>query len=491
MLKKLQNLFLRVIAQIEGNPTPLKQYFLLFAAILALRLTLEFFSSHRLFRLDDIIHIGLWFVFIVLAFLLQLQFFSGEKMQRIVKLVVVSFTIALTAPIIDLLISGGQGAKMNYLSVNSWADFWWNYFTAGGTSITRGATLGIRIEIALLVIAAFNYIKVKSGSIFRAIVGSISIYTVLVLSGIVPMAMNYIGNLLELSYGENDRSTILLLLSIDLSLLFIAFYRHSPSRMRELLKEIPWMGIGLGSIPFLVGIGLAQSIYPANWSLNPTSLLHFGLLPCLVISLASLAGIQLRTTRMTAGRDSDLSIKRGLFLLIALIAFAISEYVFFMAMLAWGLLFLTYESPLKLIKFPLLRNLMLGMGFCAFALLGFVAFGGPMVGFPKTWLFSFLFLGMALSLFGEFSGQYQTLFPWYADWKASSQKRFFWICFGLTLVLPLIGGLLLKNEPGFVWSSILLFLFPAIHFYFRPTKPTLTYALFSFALSVLIYFAWI
>ncbi|MBL0016309.1 MAG: hypothetical protein IPP17_07650 [Bacteroidetes bacterium] len=37
---------------------------------------------------------------------------------------VVSFTIALTAPIIDLILRGGVGAKMNYLAINSWKVRW-------------------------------------------------------------------------------------------------------------------------------------------------------------------------------------------------------------------------------------------------------------------------------------------------------------------------------------------------------------------------------
>ena len=179
MLKKIQALFVRTVNQVENQPVPFVRYYYLFAAILAVRLALEFFSSRRLFTMDDILHIGLWFIFIVLAFLIQLHLFSGEKIVKVARLVIVFFSIALTAPVIDLIITGGVGAKMNYLSLHSWKDVAWSYFTIGGSSLSRGATPGIRIEIALLVIASFNYVRTKKNSTAKGIIAALSIYTIL------------------------------------------------------------------------------------------------------------------------------------------------------------------------------------------------------------------------------------------------------------------------------------------------------------------------
>ncbi len=133
-MQRIQALFLNIVAKIEDYPLPLKRYFLLFAAILSVRLCLEFFANHRLFRLDDVIHIGLWFIFIVEAFMLQLHLFSKMPVERIVKLVVCCFSIALTAPLIDLVVSQGKFSKMNYLSINSAGDLLWSYVTIGGAA---------------------------------------------------------------------------------------------------------------------------------------------------------------------------------------------------------------------------------------------------------------------------------------------------------------------------------------------------------------------
>ena len=278
MLKRIQGLFVKTVDHVENQQAPFTRYYFLFAAILAVRLALEFFSSRRLFTIDDILHIGLWFIFIVLAFRVQLHLFSGEKIIKVAKLVIVFFSIALTAPIIDLILTGGVGAKMNYLSLHSWKDIAWSYITVGGSSLSRGATPGIRIEIALLVIASFNYVRTKKNSILQGVIAAVSIYTVLFLSGAVPLLLGYIVNIFHLQYQPDDQSTVLLLLMLDIFLLCIAFSRHSPSNIYRILSAVPWLAVTLALL--LAGFGASRSLqnYPGNWILTPTTLFWFPLL---------------------------------------------------------------------------------------------------------------------------------------------------------------------------------------------------------------------
>jgi hypothetical protein len=279
----LQDLYARVVDHVENHPTPFERYLHLFFAVLAVRLALEFFSSHRLFTLDDVVHIGLWFVFIVLAFVLQLHLFSGERIEKVAKLVVVFYMFAWSAPILDLLTSRGVPARMNYLSLHSFRDIAWSYVTVGGSSMMRGATLGIRVEIVLLVLASFNYVRIKTGSVTRGLLGAWSIYTVLFLSGAVPLLLGLVVRGFRLAYRQGDQSTLLFLLTLDLALLFAAFWRHSARWMRQVMAAIPW-GAGLVAVLLaLLGAGLGSKGYPDNVRLDPTTLFWFALLPALLL----------------------------------------------------------------------------------------------------------------------------------------------------------------------------------------------------------------
>jgi hypothetical protein len=393
MLKKIQSLFVKTVDRVENQQLPFSRYYFLFAAILAVRLALEFFSSHRLFTADDILHIGLWFIFIVLAFLVQLHLFSGEKIIKVARLVIVFFSIALTAPVIDLVITGGIGAKMNYLSLHSWKDVVWSYVTLGGSSLSRGATPGIRIEIALLVLASFNFVRTKKKSVLKGMLAALSIYTILFLSGAVPLLLGYIVNTFHLQYQPDDQSTVLMLLSLDIFLLCIAFFRHSPSQISQILKAVPWFAVAIAILMVCIGAALSLKNYPGNWMLTPTTLFWFPLLLACIVFFSAYTGAQKIPLTIT-GKDNYTAVKNGLLLLLLIITCMLSAKIFFSATLLWGLLFIYNEPPLE----PILSNFLQGLILIAAAFAGFCTFNAPMIGFPAIWILIIFAAGFAASI---------------------------------------------------------------------------------------------
>lgn len=379
MLSAFREIFQRTTEKISGHPAPLVQYIYLFFAILAVRLTLEFFSSHRLFSFPDVVHIGLWFMFIVLAFMVQLHLFSGVSMEKLIRLCVVGFSIALSAPVIDLLVSGGQGAKMNYLSLNSWRDVGIAYFTAGGPSLSRGATLGIRIEIGLLIISCFTYIYQNTHNRLRAIVGSLSIYTVLFLSGAVPRILAEINRLFSLQYAQDDTSTSLFLLLLDVMLLLFVLYRLRIQRIVNFPAAPSMAQFGLGVLLFTAGARMAEAGYPENWSLNPSTLFWFPLLFLLSLLFGAWYsnGYNFHSARY--------------YLVPALVCTAlISLKGMFLCAGLWGILYLRDSDPLTLGQYRIMRLLLKGMFACGVALSGYVFWGAPMVGFPANLIWAIL-----------------------------------------------------------------------------------------------------
>lgn len=483
MLRRLQTIFVTLIDRIESDRTPIARYFLLFGAILSIRLSLEFFSSHRLFRWEDVLHISAWFAGIVLAFLIQLHFFSRVSIDKAARLSVVGFTIALTAPIIDLLVSGGQGAKMNYLAINSLSDVLWAYVTAGGTSLTRGATLGIRIEIGLLVLASANYIYTKRGSLLSALWGAWCIYTVLFISGTVPKILGSIVDAFALHYGPDDQSTLLLLLTIDLALVLVACWRYAPVAFRAKTIALPWGVMVMGAGLFALGALIGRTQYPDNWQLNPTTLFHFPLLGGLVLTLGMLIGIggAPRTTPLVAN---------ALLLLCVVIGAAINTHVLFGILGIWGIQFLYFEPPLRLGKVILLRQMLIALGAALVTLTGFMFVGAPMVGFPPAALLVLL-ASVVLVAIGLDQRQGQT-----TQVPAPNAPRLWWqaplrlplnlnrLAFAIGIFSPSVLTWLyaLPNGHGFAFLlaanlAVLAYLIPAIRLQWLLLIILLSYAL--------------
>lgn len=405
-MSKIQDLFTLTVSRVENNPTPLRRYIFLFFAILTVRLCLEFFSNHRLFTFQDILHIGLWFIFIVLAFLVQLYLFSGEQITKVVKLVITCFTIALTAPILDMIIGLGYHYNMNYLSVNSINDLGWAYLTIGGSSMTRGATPGIRIEIVLLMIGCFQYVYLKRKSFLRAIVATLSIYTVLFFSGTIPFLLNRINSVFNLHYSSEDQSTILLLFTLDLALVLFILFRSSPESCHKIIRDRAFLLLFITVPYFVLGALLANQNYPGNWSLNPTTLYWFPLIAMLFLFFHGY-----HTSIYKQRENNNYYLQNSSLILVMSTSSIVSAKCFFSAMVIWALLFLLFEAPAYLSRIPVLSAVLQSMILAAFMLLGFTTFGGPMVGFdPRLLVFIFCMNCLLIFLnekgFIQFSSRY-------------------------------------------------------------------------------------
>ncbi len=394
-MKKFNRVFQHIVNKIEGVDIPLHRYLFLFLAILSVRLCLEFFSNQRLFKSEDVLHIGLWFIFIVGAFMVQLHFYSKEKVAKIIRLVVCCFSIALTAPIIDMIVSQGKLSKMNYLAINSFSDLLWSYITIGGASLSRGATLGIRIEIILLVFASFNYIFTKTQSLMRSLIGTISIYTVLFLSGAIPFFLGKLNTALGLNYGSNDQSSIYLLYLLDLLLFLTLIYRYSKHRITFGIKLISIIRFLFGLGIFSFGAYLAQKNYPENWSVNPTTIYYF---PLLFLTLIFL-WIYENLGKTNQFHTKNYHKQTALFFLVFFTSSCVSFYTCFASMIVWGLLFFLYEAPLFFYRIPFLLAFFNALLTVSILLMGFLSFGAPLIGIPTNLLFYLLITSFSVYLY--------------------------------------------------------------------------------------------
>ncbi|MBL7766111.1 MAG: hypothetical protein JNJ58_08470 [Chitinophagaceae bacterium] len=412
MMKRFQSFFEGVVHKVENTDFHFSRYIFLFVALLFVRLSLEFFSSKRLFTQDDIIHIGLWFLFIVLAFMVQLKIFSGEKMIKVAKLSIVFFSIALTAPILDLIITKGVGAKMNYLSLTTWNDIVHSYFTLGGSSMSRGATPGIRIEIILLLLASFNYVRTKRRSIIWGIASVLSIYTILFLSGAIPLLLGIFNNAFHLQYQPDDRSTILLLLTLDILFIFMAILLYSSRTVIGIFKLVPWGAWVISFMMACIGSALALQNYPDNFKLTPTTIFHFPLLWMMGVCFAGYTGIQQMQLQSSEHRIKYTHASHGIKVFIVLISSMISVKTFFATGMLWGLLFILYETPLMLRNIPVLRNVLEAIAVFAASCIGFCSFNAPLIGFPAIWL-GLILLGVFLCGFiTDIHLNAGSIFPW-------------------------------------------------------------------------------
>ncbi|MBL0028314.1 MAG: hypothetical protein IPO95_04245 [Rhodanobacteraceae bacterium] len=387
--------FRKTAERIERIDAPFPRFVTLFFALLGIRLCLEFFSSQRLYSSDDVIHIGLWFSFVVLAFMSLLQMATGESMLRTARLAIVCYVFSWSAPIIDLLVHRSIPARMNYIAINSWSDFVQAYLTFGGPSLMRGATLGIRIEIACLVIACFLYVHGKCGSVLRATLAALAIYSMLFATGAIPYLLGLAIGAFGLRYGANDQSTVLLLYCLDAGLLSHVLLRQQPDLWRRVRAQVRLLAVVGAAAAFAYGGRLAHAAYPDNVVLNPTTLFWALMLPWMIVAFVVWLGLVRADDPRTGALRVGLWVVIGAGALLIGDRFAFALQIVFASCWLWQVALSPWRDR------PWVAAIGYAVVVLAAALAGFQCFGGPMIGFPPNALWLWPLVAAVLAYAGR------------------------------------------------------------------------------------------
>lgn len=167
------------------------------SGVLMVRFFLESISnptSSGFFASDasTLIHYFLFFTsaFVVYMILLQIAIPSWKNIAP--QFVAATSLIIFIAPIFDWIISGGKGLKMTYF-FDGPVGFLVRFLTFGGSNIYLGATIGLRIEIALMVLffGALVYFVRKSWG--RAVFYALTLYLVVLIFASIPGIISMIG----------------------------------------------------------------------------------------------------------------------------------------------------------------------------------------------------------------------------------------------------------------------------------------------------------
>lgn len=101
-------------------------------------------------------------------------YFAIPKWQKVLpQMVIYLFVLTLLAPILDFIISRGNGLSMAYIFYNP-KDLFHSLLTFFGG--TNGITFGIRIEVVIIILLSTFFIYKIQKSFLRAVIGAIILY---------------------------------------------------------------------------------------------------------------------------------------------------------------------------------------------------------------------------------------------------------------------------------------------------------------------------
>ena len=103
------------------------------------------------------------------------------------------FPVSSIPPIIDLVASRGSGSAMAYIFASGPA-LWKDFLAFGGSSILGGITLGIRVELLIILCGIFLYVFSKTRNVLKAIGTVLISYVVIFLLIALPSFLAFAAN---------------------------------------------------------------------------------------------------------------------------------------------------------------------------------------------------------------------------------------------------------------------------------------------------------
>lgn len=437
IIKKLKT----IIKSIEEGKLTLKMMLATFLSIVIFRTFLESFSNGQYKIIEysaAILHFPLFFASVLFSMIFILRFFSREGLIKISRIALIGWLVSLTPPIVDLIVSKGQGFLITYI-LQGPGGMLRDLFTFFGPNIKEGITYGVRAQVILAIVFVGAYVFLKTKNYLKSFFAALSVYLVIFLYGIIPSLVTLF---LRFSKGFNltdidvvqeflvprrifslafrdpqklfDVEMAIILFIILVFQLAVWYFLFNREKFKTLLSNIRPLRCGyhLG----LLGLGLSLGFFRLKVALDFS---FFGILALIILGFSvlfswlsamfrddisdfNLDRVSNRKRPLVQGKFSQSEYEDlGLvFFILACASAFILGYPFLILILVYQALTFIYSNyPLRLKRFPIIATL--AAAFCSLVIvfMGFIlnTQNQSLIFFPFNVGF-LLLVGLTLSL---------------------------------------------------------------------------------------------
>lgn len=396
------------VSWLENSKKPFHFFLLVFFAAVFLRNLLEVLSTGAPMTIGSFVHYSFSYICIALAFILVFWLAVREQVNRIAKVVLPSFLVLLLAPLLDLVLTTGKGNAISYFVPGVHDNLTERFFTFFGSLAEAGATPGMRIEIALVLLASLAYFYLKNRSVLKSLFYSFVLYCVLFAYASILFFVKAFQEFFGFGFFVSDAILIQVFLVLVFLISLPLAFAWNRQYFLALLKDMRAVRIAHFVLMFFLGFFLALKSFPVGvetfFAIFP--LLTSIFFACLfVLSSNNIADLKIdmvsnRTRPLAAGTIPDKTYSR---MSLAFLALALA-YAFFSCLYSFLtiIVFVTAYSlyslpPARLKRIPLFSKAILAFNSLLFVVLGYSLLSPGLVFFP-FWLFPIFLIGFSLSM---------------------------------------------------------------------------------------------
>ena len=417
----LKTLTRRLIDYLESPTIPLINCIITFCGCLIIRNFLEFYSqktvqlmsTYPAVMASSLGHLDASFAYITMIIIILLHYTTKTPVVNVMKVVLPCCVALFLAPIIDFTVSLGEGYNMAYYNPSENVNLLLAYLTYCGQN--AGATIGIRIEVALILFGIFLYAQNKTHHFLKGLGVAWAAYTLIFFWAATPFILKQIIELSGFDYQYSEPPLTRYFLVVNFFLGGIIAYALNKEAFKAIIKEIPKLKVLHYELMLLLGICLGFKVthYPISFQLtNDPYIIANGILLSIAVFLALLFSMfinNLADIEPDKISNTHRALVRGIvdqatyskiaytFMVLTFIyALPVGPHAVFMIALVMSIYYIYSASPLRFKRIPILSKLAISGNSLALMLLGFWLVALNIDGFPAV-LYFIVLIGFTLS----------------------------------------------------------------------------------------------
>ena len=386
-----------IIDWIEEQPFSWSGYLISLFTILFLRLILEYFSSSSDFVFNiyakfDGLHSIFWFLALKASLVLVLSKIINRSVIQTAHVFSFFFPVIFIAPILDIYFSGGLGTQMTYLHPQDWQQAWDGFIRfMQSDEFGQGATIGLTVEVAIIIGGMFVFALAATGNLFRSIIAALTCYVVIYLYAIFPLIAFSFFEAIEIpndmSFNVFNRTAIFMLCLILIIQSFLVVFLSYRNQAILFLKDIRLLRILHYVAIFLLGGGFVLYRYRAPMNsvlLLQLILILFAFVMVVIhaivtnnledVEIDKISNPDRPLIKRKMSLDSYEKVGNTMLVLGLIVGYVTGFYNFFFLFCFAGCYYAYSCSPFRIKRAPLLSKMFLGcISLCMF-IWGFLFF---------------------------------------------------------------------------------------------------------------------
>lgn len=409
----LNNYSIKVFDYLENLQIPFINYLLTFICLIHIRIFFEsfthaavynLFNMPSLFLFQEICHFALFYIFLLTLFTLILFYATHERIVTILKVVLPAFVVTIFVPIVDLIISQGQGKHIYYLIPNHLHNLFYYFVTFFGDY--SGFSYGMRVEILIATICAFLYLRYKKQSILKSLSFTFLIYCAIFIDGASPYITNIFYSIIHRQLLITPLVMLRYFLIVTLPLIIWIAFLVNKKVFTAIWKDVRFLRLFHYELMLSCGIVLGFKAFTVTLIpqiiLLAIAILFFWLFAIITNNIAD-QNIDRISNQMrpliTNSISIDLYKTIGYICLFLSLIYALAVNFFAFGIIAGATVTSSIYSlpPLRLKKIPVFSKMLIAVISLGFIFLGFYLTTKNIALFPKN-LALIIFLGFSCAL---------------------------------------------------------------------------------------------